>query len=396
MGISDGPSTRKSRIPVLDGLRGIAIILVLIWHYFCCQVNPRNALLYAGYKIFEWSWSGVDLFFVLSGFLIGGIILDQRNSANLLPVFYWRRALRILPLYFVCVGLFFLIKNCGSYPINPFKVPWLFDNSTAAWPYPFFMQNFVMALNNSFGARWLSVTWSVAVEEQFYLLLPFVILRCPINHLSKLLIGLAAITPVLRILISVIRRNTFPCYVLLISRADPLLMGVLLAFIVRQPHGLTAKSQAKLWVAFVLLAGVTGLLSFYSGNLISLNMVAVGYYIIALLFTCLLALTLISKGTLLEKVLSNKVLMVTGRISYCIYLIHIPVLGLIHSYVLHSPPHIDSLASAAVTIFALLITVTIALLSWHFFELPLLNLAHRWKYRPAIVLKSMPPPAENI
>jgi hypothetical protein len=86
------------RIPELDGLRGIAILLVLLWHAVF-QIQPHSTLLTRILSLGSLSWSGVDLFFVLSGFLIGGILLDEKHSPRYFETFYARRAYRILPLY---------------------------------------------------------------------------------------------------------------------------------------------------------------------------------------------------------------------------------------------------------------------------------------------------------
>ena len=98
------------RIPELDGLRGIAIALILILHYFVVNIKADLGSTLAYFlACFRLTWSGVDLFFVLSGFLIGGILLDNRESTNYFRVFYVRRTCRIFPLYYVNLLLFFLL-----------------------------------------------------------------------------------------------------------------------------------------------------------------------------------------------------------------------------------------------------------------------------------------------
>src|SRR6185503_14362644 len=97
----------KTRLPQLDGIRGIAILMVLWWHYFNCQLHvTRESPLWLKYfwQFSSIGWSGVDLFFVLSGFLITGILLDEAQSPNMFRVFYVRRAVRILPLYFLVLA----------------------------------------------------------------------------------------------------------------------------------------------------------------------------------------------------------------------------------------------------------------------------------------------------
>src|SRR6516225_2852466 len=138
----------SARIPALDGLRGIAIGLVLLRHAIFGVTSVEgiethspftSALVAAG----QLTWSGVDLFFVLSGFLIGGILLDARESPRYFQTFYFRRAYRILPLYFVTLAIFLFqhlpwmsaLMRPGRF--QPLEIP--------GWAYATFTQNFWMA-----------------------------------------------------------------------------------------------------------------------------------------------------------------------------------------------------------------------------------------------------------
>src|SRR5437868_10073530 len=94
------------RLPELDGLRGVAILMVIGFHYLTVCLRFDSKPLYCFAWFFQIGWTGVDLFFVLSGFLIGGILFDHRNAKNVMKVFYLRRACRILPLYLVTLGLY--------------------------------------------------------------------------------------------------------------------------------------------------------------------------------------------------------------------------------------------------------------------------------------------------
>lgn len=377
----DEPQRVRPRFPVLDGLRGIAIILLIIWHYFCCGIDPASPIQAAIFAVFSISWSGVDLFFVLSGFLIGGILLDERESKSLFKVFYTRRALRILPLYAVLLVAYFSILALGDSPQNILKQPWLFDGKIPQWSYLVFLQNIFMAGASSFGPLWLGVTWSLCLEEQFYLLLPWLVILCPHRFLPRVLTLMIAFVPVVRVLVAVLFHSTFPCYVLLFTRADGLLLGVLIAYLMRQPawSELGAKRRT-LWLTLILLGAGLVAITWYQGNIISLAMVCVGYYLIAFFYSCLVVLALVSNGTRLERVLNNKFLTYSGRISYCLYLVHQPVSGLCHGILLHSPPGVASPSSAAVTLLALAITYGIAHFSWIYFEAPLQRLGHRMKY----------------
>jgi len=110
------------RIAQLDGIRGIAILLVLVWHYFSVQVHPDpgSTLSYI-VRASSLAWSGVDLFFVLSGFLIAGILLDNRDTSNFFRIFYLRRVSRIFPLYFLLLGLFIWLSHTAIFTSPAFQ-----------------------------------------------------------------------------------------------------------------------------------------------------------------------------------------------------------------------------------------------------------------------------------
>jgi len=150
------------RISQLDGVRGVAILLVLVYHYFTCQIvaEPGTLLSYLN-RATSLTWSGVDLFFVLSGFLIAGILLDHRDTANYFRVFYLRRACRILPLHVLLLGLFvcFLATPMAVSP----RFEWVFGQPFPLVSYATFTQNILMGIRGDFGPHWLGVTWSLAV-----------------------------------------------------------------------------------------------------------------------------------------------------------------------------------------------------------------------------------------
>jgi peptidoglycan/LPS O-acetylase OafA/YrhL len=165
----------KSRIPELDGIRGLAILLVLIEHYIS-DAPHLNLARWQAYALipFRLAWSGVDLFFVLSGFLIGGILIDARGATNYYATFYARRVHRIFPLYYLWF-LLFLIGLPLSSTVNEGSGRMLFNRDLPIWSYPIFFQNFAMSLRRGTGPMWLGITWSLAVEEQFYVILPWAI-----------------------------------------------------------------------------------------------------------------------------------------------------------------------------------------------------------------------------
>ncbi len=227
----------SKRIPALDGLRGIAILMVFMRHsIFGMETNSKilAPFLTAG----QLTWSGVDLFFVLSGFLIGGILLDAKQSPRYFKTFYIRRAYGIFPLYFLVTRLF-LFRHLPFHLIPGT----LGDYSALSIPllsYLTLTQNFWMAHLGWFGPQAMMVTWSLAVEEQFYVTIPFIIRYCNRRRLVAVLVFVVVAAPLLRVLLQHFAHGEFACYVLMPCRADALCMGALAALVVRHPGELAA------------------------------------------------------------------------------------------------------------------------------------------------------------
>jgi peptidoglycan/LPS O-acetylase OafA/YrhL len=260
------------RMPELDGLRGIAIFLVLIWHYALGTfvLEPGSTAAYA-LACLRLTWSGVDLFFVLSGFLIGGILIDNQKSNNYFKVFYARRVCRIFPLYFYWLLLFcgllftahllflpnlaWLLADPVKMAANPANLE-LPPDPLPLWSYATFSQNFLMTYRNTMGPNWMGITWSLAVEEQFYCALPFIIRYLEPRKLPWFLVGFILAAPLLRVSLSFsFSSGPLAAYVLTPCRADALLLGALCAWVVRQQQiaQLLADHTKALYAAFVIL-----------------------------------------------------------------------------------------------------------------------------------------------
>jgi peptidoglycan/LPS O-acetylase OafA/YrhL len=222
----------NTRILELDGLRGVAILLVLYFHYFQSATLPTYLS-----TLGRLTWSGVDLFFVLSGFLVGGILIDARTSPNYFKTFYIRRVYRILPIYAVVVFLFWAVRPLASGGNNP-SLSWLFDHSLPWYSYATLNQNFLMAVRRTIGPAWLGATWSLAIEEQFYLTLPSLIWFASKRRLPYVLGAIILAAPLLRALLRLnFAHGEFGTYVLMPCRADALMLGVAAALLVRNKDG---------------------------------------------------------------------------------------------------------------------------------------------------------------
>jgi peptidoglycan/LPS O-acetylase OafA/YrhL len=152
-------------------MRGIACLAVLLDH--CIFSNIPAGSFPGLYRLSGWLISGVDLFFVLSGFLIGGILLDHKNTTNYFRVFWTRRVGRIMPVYYLLLATFFTVLLIRPWLPAPWLDAFLLKDMMPVWTYPLFVQNIAQALDGGDGgARWVASTWSLGIEEQFYLLLP--------------------------------------------------------------------------------------------------------------------------------------------------------------------------------------------------------------------------------
>jgi len=379
----------------LDGVRGIAILLVLVWHYAVVTlwVQPDSAMSYvlAGLRL---SWSGVDLFFVLSGFLIGGILIDNRGAKNYFRVFYMRRTCRIFPLYFIWLMIFCDLLLAEGILFSEERFRWLLANPLPLFSYLTFTQNIAMALHNVFGSNWMGVTWSLAVEEQFYLTLPFIIRYCHPRKLPWLLLSLVLVAPLLRVVLFFWDPyQRLSVYVLMPCRADALLLGVLAAWMVRQQAiaQLLGNHRKVLRAALgISLAGVIGLI--ISGNtfIISPAMVSFGYSWLALFYTCFLLQAVTQKRGIIKAIASNLLLRRLGIIAYGVYVFHQGVLGLTHGLILDQAPRILGIQELLVTLLALAITLAAASVSWRFFEKPLVALGHDFQYEKKMAPSMLP------
>jgi peptidoglycan/LPS O-acetylase OafA/YrhL len=373
------------RIPELDGLRGLAILLVLIWH-FGCDSNSAGVNRWAFYLIDAGSlfWSGVDLFFVLSGFLIGGILLDARNSPNYFRAFYTRRVFRILPIYAVVVAAFYLCLAAGV-PGRIAGSDWLFGPTAPWYAYATFTQNIGYAIGQPNLAYWLAATWSLAVEEQFYLLLPAVIWFVSERWLPYFLGSAIVAAPLLRLYLNLHSPYAkVASFSLMPSRADALLLGVAAALLVRrQFFWELLKTQRRVLLAawFILLAGLPAfILLRVADPMKSFWMSTIGLSWLAFFYLGLLLLALIYTDSWLGRLLRNSWLKSLGTISYGVYMLHWPVLGLTFMLIRHKRPWAESLPEHALVFLAFVLTIAVASVSWNFFEKPLLKFGHAVKY----------------
>jgi peptidoglycan/LPS O-acetylase OafA/YrhL len=369
-----------NRVGELDGIRGAAILLVMLFH-FGSSFSPQPSLVYAAIQqAFGFGWCGVDLFFVLSGFLITGILLDSKGSRNYFRVFYWRRVLRILPLYYAAVFALFLVFPAVSHYLGG---SWPEPSPTEQLWYWFHISNWRTAFCPL--VFWpASHFWSLAIEEQFYLLWPAIVLACSPRKLLRLCAVVILGCCLLRNLplFQALNAQYYNfLYRLTPFRMDSLLFGACGALIVRdqkwtniakQYLGLLFVSGFLIIIAVVLVAGST---SPHSGP-----MTRFGYTALGLCFSCgvFYAFSHASSVDGIARFFRTPVLRSFGKYSYAMYVVHAPVAA----YVLvHLGGH--RVWSSGLTILArIAVTYVLALLSWNCIERHFLKLKDRLSDRP--------------
>ncbi len=387
----------SARIPELDGLRGLAIGMVLVFHYFglTVQARPASLLAYAMVPV-RLSWTGVDLFFVLSGFLIGGILLDARTSTNYFQIFYTRRFFRIVPIY-VALLLVFSAFVFAAQRMHNGDFTWLTADRLPWYSFWTFTQNFWMAHTAGLGASGLAVTWSLAVEEQFYLTLPLVVRFLFGRWLLACVMTGIGLAPLARIAIRQIwPQNWVATTVLMPCRADALLFGVLAAVLIRDDVWKARIQRNNLFFAIsipALLLGIVFLTLKAPGSQILL-MQRVGYTWLALFYVQVLLYSVTRPDSLVSYALRFKWLGWLGSIAYGTYLLHQTIQGALFGYFWGREPRITGGYTFLTTLIALALTLAIARLSWRHFESPLIRFGHRSGYTFAeSSSKALPQPA---
>ncbi len=350
------------RSSILDAIRGVAVLQVVAFHYLTPLVHGRSAV---AETFLGMTWTGVDLFFCLSGFLIGGIIVDQSNSPNFYRVFYARRALRILPLYLLLLAAYFLWSQSVA----------------GVWAYATFTQNLWWAQQGSFGPLWTVATWSLAVEEQFYLVLPVLIRFCPRQRLTVVLIGLICLTPVVRFLTVALYGNRYSAYLLFPCRMDALFLGVLAAWTIRQPVIIDKIQQLRAVQVILLLTlwgGFAGLLM-QKYSIMSPFMQQFGYTWVGLTYAVTLFVIMLNPEC---DAISAKYLSLLSNIglgAYSIYLFHLPLLAIL-SFLHHG---------SAVVLGATVLLIPLAMTAWCGVEKPLITLGRmRFRYQTRLADRS--------
>ena len=346
----------------LDGIRAMAALMVIFFHFFS-GVSSNNSFVLLLKKISIFGQTGVSLFFVLSGFLITRILLEAKNKANYFSSFYVRRILRIIPLYY-----FFLI-------IFYFIVPLIFKSQVVSlnkqiyyWVY---MQNFAMTFN------WIAEGplhfWSLAIEEHFYIFWPFVIYF--FNN-TKILYAIAVL-----VLISFFTRyfllsNNYDVFYFTFSRLDELALGALLAIIEMKKYYF--KLQNRIFSMLLVSTLIISILIWFINNASGNDYLQIfKFLVLGLAYFAFIGYIITSKNSnLLKKFFQLKIFSFTGRISYGLYVYHPLCFSMFYKFFMFNNIFLNFIC-------CLLLSFLFATTSYYLIEVQFLKLKKYWNYAHA-------------
>lgn len=357
-GSVEQPSNAPSRhMPQLDALRAFAVAAVLAHHYIDPPTLGPNL---------KWGRLGVQLFFVLSGFLITGILIRDRDAVSVVggrrivvaKLFYVRRILRIFPVYYLVLLITLLVGP----PDAKEQLPWL-----ATYTYNFWVASL------GWFTKYFSHFWSLCVEEQFYFLWPWLILFAGRGRLGAITIAAILLAPAYRWFALSAGFNWVATYVVTLSSLDSLGMGALLAIHTR---GGPASAELERRLRFTALpAGIVGYWVFLKTGGILFD--SVSDTTVALVFVWIVAATSRGFGGICGRVLEWSPVQFVGKISYGVYVYHLLVLSVVASILRQQGSSLDAWGYWGT---AILVggTLAVATVSWLTFENPINRLKARF------------------
>ncbi|MCX7650365.1 MAG: acyltransferase [Flavobacteriales bacterium] len=355
------------RLDHLDGYRGLASLIVIGHHYFMMSYfeNLEGKAPWIMRLLFQ-SYGIIDYFFVLSGWLIGTILLSNKNSPHFFKTFYIRRAARVLPLYFLVVFVYLFFSK--TYEKN---FPWLFnDPLIPLWAYPFALQTLFGGMIGTLGDRFIYVTWSVIVEFHFYIMAPWIVRFVSKQGMIVFYIFLVALAFYLRFLIPGEARVWERT--LIFWRPEAIFGGLLISYFTFDGTIFKMKKYFFWLIYFILLPGIILMaFDFYFGKFLYtwMSFTAMAFF----------AALLVWPGWL-EKFFSWKPLCWLGEISYSTYLWHVPALGVFFQWVYNSEPFAYRSEGFVPACICLAATLVMAGLSYRFIEMPFLKWGKKYSY----------------
>ena len=366
------PSTKTAptkphlaHIPELDGIRGIAALMVFCHHLFFTSVpNPErwNGFVVLASRLSQAGGNGVDLFFVLSGFLITSLLVLDRGSPHYYWNFYWKRALRIFPLYLVALVLLLVF--------------W-----PATWQYTLLSFLFIANFAQVFHVTSAGPFWTLAIEEQFYLIWPRFAGSFDVARLERLALALVILSPVLRLVAAAFGHHDFE---FTFFHCDGLALGAMLACQQVRTNSINSQiasartatfRQPLLWLIAIALIALPFALSlrFDSESRVIFAAIAIQVSGISLLAYCIIAAAVRNTGSSLLAVFRSRLLTFFGLISYCLYIANGYVVTLYDHF--RGPMQTGNMQQytiRAAAVFAA--TLVVCILSRYLIELPAMRM----------------------
>jgi peptidoglycan/LPS O-acetylase OafA/YrhL len=380
---ADASTPRLPHIPALDGLRGIAIALVLVYHITIYGgFHPLTVLDRVVHAFTLSGWSGVDLFFVLSGFLITRILLHAKGSPYFFRHFYIRRALRIFPLYYATLAAVFLL---GSLLVTGGAA---FQDALArqAWYWTYTL-NIDIARHGWHPFIALGHFWTLAIEEQFYLVWPLLVFMLDRRALAGVLVAAIVTAFGIRVWLAW-SDQLLAAQVLTPARMDTLACGSLLALAASGAGGL-ARWRRPAWAVGLGAAAMLGAAIVRHGALPDSGtfIVTIGFLLLAAFYGSVLVVAATAPDSgLLARALTAPWLTLLGRHAYALYVFHHPIVIFAGQVVtVDELPTVFGSRLPALGVYSLVIAGTslvAALVSWRVLERPFLNLKSRFPYIP--------------
>ncbi|MGN6648292.1 MAG: acyltransferase family protein [Cytophaga sp.] len=345
-------------ITELDGVRGVAALMVILFHFFHGLFKSSGFVYDKLHKVSIFGQSGVILFFVLSGFLITRILLDTKEDESYFKKFYIRRSLRIFPLYYFALALYFFVL--------PFLLKGIPDcHGQGEWYFWVYLQN--VARTFEWPSCGPSHFWTLAVEEHFYLFWPLIVYLFNFEKLTKTIVIILIVTIIVRV---VMLENRLGIFYFTFSQMDSLAIGGLLAIWERK--GTLASKTIYFKIALPVLAFLLiAIWYMYSGEgnmfiQVIKPLVLSGFYVSVIGY-------IINTNGWVQNVFKNKILLFTGKISYGLYVYHPFVFLFIYEY-------LNSKFIIVNFITCVGMTYMVSLLSYYLFEKRFINMKSLFSY----------------
>lgn len=369
----------------LDAIRALGVFGVFHQHFVACKVAPITIF---GHRLYYGATS-LDSFYVLSGFLITGILLKNKvqidtgseTILSCIKTFFVRRSLRIFPIFYVALAVGFIF---GIAPVRE-----------SIWWHLSYLSNVWLAKSGTWNNAAVTHLWSLAVEEQFYFLWPWIILLIPGKKLPVALIAIIAVAPVFRYVCGIMQTNDITPFVITFGNLDLLGLGSLLAYFKNysQIYGERSQDRLKWFLRFCLVVG--GSMFVLTCTLMTLELnrfMGIFTRTFEGLFICwFINRAADGFGGILGYVLELKPLLYLGKISYGLYLYHLFVQFVTIDVLGHLHIPVTSSAWGQFFLYSTLSVIT-ASVSWHMIEKPICMFKDRLQargkteqYHPAVL-----------